>query len=418
MSSPTLILLPRSKSIVIRCLIVNYIRTGTLLPVFDNDPNDIKVVYNALKIIDTRKRNSGSEECVIDVEDCGAAYRFLMALLAATPGRWLLTGTPRLLERPILPLVNFLNANGANIQKSEIGWRIEGCNVHIENIDSIETEETSQFASALMMMNAMCGMRCAVTKKQKAESRRQKAERKTCHAELVSAYPYLQMTKTIMQVEKISNSPLLKLADWSAAVFWIANALLTPNTYYLLKDLHFDNLQGDATIVTWFEQWGLYFSDNKLGIEVKHINHIEIPNQKIDVINTPDIAMILATLAVCYPFELTLSSLKNLNLKESNRLDIMVRELSKFTDVMQHSESQITIQKRVRKLPESFHFDSYNDHRFVMAWSLFKNFGTVEIINSDAIKKSYPDFNHQIYSRSLSTSANVNFPEAHNSPLI
>ncbi|MCL1850370.1 MAG: hypothetical protein FWF70_03035 [Bacteroidetes bacterium] len=376
MSSPTPILLPRSKSIVIRCLVVNYLKTGTLLPVFENDPNDIKVVYNALKIIAERPITSVGEECVIDVQDCGAAYRFLMAVFATTPGKWLLTGTPRLLERPIIPLVNFLNANGANIQKSEIGWYIEGCNLHIENIDSIETGETSQFASALMMMNAVCGMRCEVTKMQKAEDNN----------------PYLLMTKIILQVNDFYNSPLLKLADWSAAVFWLANALLTPNAYYLLKDLHFDKLQGDAAIVTQFEQWGLSFAETEVGIEVKHSNRVEIPKQKIDVTNTPDIAMILATLAVCYPFELTLSGLKNLNLKESNRLGIMVSELSEFTTIVQHSETQITIQKRTRKLPESFHFDSYNDHRFVMAWSLFKNFGTVEIKNPDCIKKSYGFF--------------------------
>jgi 3-phosphoshikimate 1-carboxyvinyltransferase len=358
---------------------VNYIRTGTLLPVFENDPNDIKVVYNALKIITERSKTSIAEECVIDVQDCGAAYRFLMPLLAVTKGNWILTGTLRLLQRPILPLVNFLNANGTKIQKVTQGWRIEGCNVHIENIDSIETEETSQFASALMMI-AVCGMRCAVTKKQKAESRRQKAEGNN---------PYLLMTKTILQVNDFSNLPLLKLADWSASVFWLANALLTPNAYYLLKNLHFDKLQGDATIVTQFEQWGLSFAETEVGIEVKHSNRIEIPKQKIDVTNTPDIAMILATLAVCYPFELTLSGLKNLNLKESNRLDIMVSELSEFTEVIQYSESQITIRKRTKNLPESFHFDSCNDHRFVMAWSLFKNFGTVEIENPDCIKKSY-----------------------------
>ena len=117
--------LPRSKSVVIRCLLINYLKSGTLLPIFENDPNDIKIVYNALKIIDLQKKSRVGEECMIDVRDCGAAYRFLMALLAATKGKWILTGTPRLLQRPILPLVNFLNARGAKIEKTNLGWRID-----------------------------------------------------------------------------------------------------------------------------------------------------------------------------------------------------------------------------------------------------------------------------------------------------
>jgi 3-phosphoshikimate 1-carboxyvinyltransferase len=337
------------------------------LPVFENDSNDIRIVYDALKLID-QKKNSVHEACVIDVEDCGAAYRFLMALLVVTQGKWILTGTPRLLERPILPLVNFLNAHGAKIQQTEKGWHIEGSNVHIENIDSIGTEETSQFLSAIMML---------------PQGERRKTKEKN---------PYLRMTETVLYTEKLVDSPLLKLSDWSAAVFWLANALLTPNAHYLLKDLHFDKLQGDADIVPYFKQWGLAFAENKSGIKVQYANPVKILKQTIDVTHTPDIAMILATLAVCYPFELTLSGLKNLNLKESNRLDIMIHELSKFTTVIQNSETQITIQKRSQKLPESFYFDSYNDHRFVMAWSLFKNFGNVKIENPVCIKKSYPEF--------------------------
>ena len=199
------------------------------------------------------------------------------------------------------------------------------------------------------------------------------------------------MTEEILNVPNFATSFFPKLADWSAAIFWIADALLKPNAHYFLKNLHFDGLQGDAAIIpSFFIKYGLSFQENKLGIEVRHINRVEISKQNIDVTHTPDIAMILATLAVCYPFELTLLGLKNLNLKESKRLDIMIEELSKFTTIEKHSEACITIHKRTRELPAKFCFDSYNDHRFVMAWSLFKNYGTVHITNLECVKKSYP----------------------------
>ena len=367
MSLPIPISLPRSKSIVIRCLIVNYLKTGTLLPVFENDPNDIQIVYNALKTIDLQKQNMVGEACIIDVQDCGAAYRFLMPLLATTPGTWLLRGTNRLLQRPILPLVNFLNEHGANIEKIDLGWRIEGKELQIGDFE-IDTSETSQYASALMMI----------------KGGKEKGEKENKN-------PYIKMTETIINHGGIAyNAPAL--SDWSAATFWLAHALLHPNAHYLLKNLHFDNLQGDANIAPYFKKWGIHFSENEHGIEIKHIHNIKIPKQKIDVTQTPDIAMILAILSVCYPFELTLSGLKNLNLKESNRLDIMVHELSQFTAIDKHSEDAITIHKRTDELPKSFYFDSYNDHRFVMAWSLFGSFGTVDIKNPECVKKSYPDF--------------------------
>ena len=400
MSVPIPISLPRSKSIVIRCLIVNYLKNGTLLPIYDNDPNDIKVVYNALKTISERPKTLVA--CVINVEDCGAAYRFLMAVLATTHGKWLLTGTPRLLERPILPLVNFLNNNGANIQKTDLGWLIEGAKLQIEDCD-IESSETSQYASAIMMVSDSLHSQFSILNSQFSILNSQ------------FSIPYLKLTITILHTQNLST--LLTRADWSAAAFWIANALLTTNAHYLLKDLHFDGLQGDAEMVQWFTEWGLIFTETKYGIEVKHEGlknrqlltakgtklrvkpamtnkerKVEIPPQNIDVTNTPDIAMILATLAVCYPFELTLSGVKNLNLKESNRLDILIHELSKFTHIEAHTQDCITIYKRPQPLPKQFHFESYNDHRFVMAWSLFKNYGTVTIDNANCVKKSYPEF--------------------------
>jgi len=353
---------------------VHYLRTGKLLPVFDDDSNDIKIVFKALTQIDSQKKNSIRGECVIDVEDCGAAYRFLMALLAATPGKWLLNGTQRLLERPILPLVNFLNAHGASIKKTDLGWYIIGRELKIDNIE-IDARETSQFASAVMMMQ---GMKCEVRGKEKGKRRN----------------PYIQMTEAILQLscsDEIIND-ISMLSDWSAAAFWIADALLKPYAYYLLKNLHFDNLQGDAGIVLWFKKCGIAFTENGHGIEVEHVAHIDIPKQQINVIHTPDIAIIIATLSVCYPFELTLSGLKTLNLKESKRLDNMIEELSKFTTINKLSGDSITISKRTKKLPKRFNFDSCNDHRFVMAWTLFKNYGKVKITNTDCIKKSYPSF--------------------------
>jgi len=366
MSSPLTILLPRSKSLVIRCLLINYYRTKTLLPIYESDPNDIKIVYNALKIIDLQRKSSSQEkEQIIDVQDCGAAYRFLMPQLATTKGKWFLTGTPRLLQRPILPLVDFLNEHGAKIMKSPLGWQIEGETLEINSFN-IDTSQTSQYASALLM----CGARNSL---EEIES------------------PYFKMTQTLLINNKLAEEAPY-FSDWSSAIFWLANAILVSDAHYFLKNLYFDGLQGDAGIASWFSKWGLSFSEKEDGIEVKHTQSMNIPKQTIDVQNTPDIAMILAVLSVCYPFELIISGLKNLNLKESNRLDIMRSELSRFTKIKKYSTDTMTIAKRVKKLPMQIYFNSYNDHRFVMAWALFRNFGKVVIKDAECVKKSYPDF--------------------------
>jgi len=355
-------------------MIVNYLKNRILLPVLEEDANDIVIVHNALSVIDSSLKKipqSSNKPNVIDVEDCGAAYRFLMALLAVTEGKWLLTGTTRLLQRPILPLVHFLNSKGARIEKTGSGWLIEGKELHIDSIE-IDTSETSQFASAVMML---------------VGSKNQSSRFNSYGLQ----NPYIKMTQTILN--NFEKQPeMVMFADWSAAIFWFANALLEPNAYYFLENLHFDGLQGDAKIAAWFEKWGVIITEKEKGIEVKHCKKIDIPEQHIDVTQIPDLAPVLAVLSVCYPFQLTLSGLKNLNIKESNRLDIIVKELSKCTEIDKRSEEVITIYKRREELPKTFHLDSYHDHRFVMAWSLFKNFGKVNIQNAKCVRKSYPGF--------------------------
>ena len=106
-----------SKSLYIRKLIYDFLYNDGIGEIPSDSPEDVRVVHQCLTIIS--KANFCSAESAvpqrIDVRDCGAAYRFLMAVLAVTPGQWLLTGTPRLMQRPIDELVQVLCEMGAEI---------------------------------------------------------------------------------------------------------------------------------------------------------------------------------------------------------------------------------------------------------------------------------------------------------------
>jgi 3-phosphoshikimate 1-carboxyvinyltransferase len=56
---------------------------------------------------------------VFDVGPAGTTFRFLTAYFATRPGSQILTGSARMLQRPIGPLVEALNAIGADIQYLE-----------------------------------------------------------------------------------------------------------------------------------------------------------------------------------------------------------------------------------------------------------------------------------------------------------
>src|ERR1700687_5659727 len=60
-------------------------------------------------------RGASGREVELDAGESGTAARFLTAVCAVTPGKFLLTGAPRLRERPMGGLVTALAALGARI---------------------------------------------------------------------------------------------------------------------------------------------------------------------------------------------------------------------------------------------------------------------------------------------------------------
>src|SRR5574344_532639 len=141
-SDNELIEINRSKSILIRCLIANYIYNNAILDITDTDADDVKIVHRCLQAI---RSNIGSTTPItIDVKDCGAAYRFLLSTLAITPGNWFLTGTERLLQRPINPLVEALRRIQADIIQTGSGFYIQGKALKANKL-FIDCSESSQF---------------------------------------------------------------------------------------------------------------------------------------------------------------------------------------------------------------------------------------------------------------------------------
>lgn len=376
--------LPRSKSLVIRYLILNYLYYYQIVDIQDDDAEDVKIVHHALKNVQNRIKQD-SEPTVIDIKDCGAGYRFLMAMLTVVDGKWFLTGTDRVLQRPIDPLVYALRRIGADIEQIENGWLINGNSELCAYSMVIDCTQSSQFASALWLISQKLGSPVI----------------QTTPATFASE-SYLEITKQVWGNFFLDGVPSQIEGDWSAAIYWYADALLHPEKKFSLKNLQYPSVQNDANLVHWFTQWGVETKNNSDGIEIVCPNHHEILPCEISLKNNLDLAPVLAVLAVLFPFELTLTDIDNLDYKESKRGTLLVKTLEQFTEIksIKNSEtdriSSITILKRTTPLPNFIAFDSFNDHRMVMAFQLFSLFTSISIQNSDVVNKSYPLFLKQI----------------------
>ena len=386
--------LPDNKSLRIREMVFSYAMGNDIPPLRDGDCHDVQVTHRALR---TLSMPSSVRPVVVNVEDCGAAYRFLMPLLAATPGRWLLTGTPRLLLRPILPLVDVLLGIGADIERVEDGWLISGKQFrsveacHGASLQSgktdastddglsltIDASQSSQMASALVLAAPLLGLR-------------------GLHLTTtdIPSLSYLRMTLactrdwpvTIPGVE-VPPIPIGASGDWSAALFWFAYARLHPEKEISLSPLSLNSIQGDCVIAQWFNKLKVSISTNDLNV-VLHTEPLDvIPKLMLDVRDCLDTVPVMAALAALLPADITFRNVKNLQFKESDRLQALATQLRPYADI-ELSDNELRVVGKGCPADARPVFDTHHDHRLAMAFLLFGPNATLN--DTDCLRKSYP----------------------------
>lgn len=365
---------PVSKSIVIRELIRDYVHTGIVHRVEPDSCTDILVTAQALRTI--RKHVKSQVETVVDVQDCGSAYRFLLPIMAGTPGEWLLTGTPRLLQRPIEELVDTLVTAGADISRQPDGLHIHGKKLRIRTV-TIDCSRTSQYASALLLAAPLLKLRTMrITPKE------------------VRSSSYINLTQQITRGQvRIFGMPYIKKriglpGDWSAAIFWYAHALLHLKTLEL-GVLSLNSTQGDSIIAQWSTLLGM--ESQQTGPWVTLTPKTELPPaaMTLDVADHPDTVPVLAVLATMLPADITFRHTRNLQYKESDRIRHLTEQLREFADI-EVGEDHFRVAGRPdsRKRMAGCCFRTWHDHRLAMAFLLAVD--PTNLDDTECLDKSYP----------------------------
>lgn len=383
--------LPLSKSISNRALIINALTPGApeLKSVAQCDDTD--AMATALK----------SGETTVDIGAAGTAMRFLTAYFAAKPGcDVILTGSDRMLERPIAPLVDALRSIGADIAYSgKEGFpplHIKGKTLTGGNI-TIDAGISSQYISALMMIAPVLESGLTIT----------------LDGDIISM-PYIRMTASIM--EKYGISPEIEgntitiasgtytapagfevEADWSAASYWFEIQALTCGWTALLG-LHEHSCQGDSGIVDLFRDLGVEtgFETEPLRASLEASPELS-PRFTADLSSTPDVAQTFAVTCAMLGVPFRLSGLRSLRIKETDRIAALSQELLKV-GVMVQTEGDEVIEWDGKRRPvtEIPSFDTYSDHRMAMAFAPVAVFiPGIVIKDAGVVTKSYPEFwNH------------------------
>lgn len=345
----------------------------------------------------------GTDESELDAGPAGTTFRFLTAYLALQPGEQVLTGSDRMKQRPIGPLVDALNSLGADISYLEKeGYppllfkdpHDLGKNYKL----SIPANISSQFISALLMIGPVLPRGIEVT----------------LEGNLVSA-SYLQMTLTMMQdfgIEYSFEGQVITIppqsyqgkrykveSDWSAASYHYANAALADEVSLRLGGLRQNSMQGDSATVLLFNRLGLQTDWDDDGLTITRIGKPEGLLEH-DYILCPDIAQTLAVVTGGLGIHGLFTGLETLSIKETDRIAALRDELAKVgvhfgkmpPRFSQESRKQFYAVDGKAEWSDPPLFETYHDHRMAMAFAPLGMIAPVMIKDPKVVGKSYPDF--------------------------
>lgn len=384
----TKIELPGSKSESNRLLILKALHNRELDIMGLSESDDTVLLQ---KILD-----NDLKEGVVDCHMAGTSYRFLLAYFASMPGcDVLLTGAPRMLERPIGPLVAALRNLGADITyMGKDGYppvRIQGKDL-TEHYVEIDGSTSSQFISALMLIGTKMksGLHIRITGRQVSVPyiylTASTLQRLGFHVSI--QLPDITILPATIKVSRVRVEP-----DWSAASYWYLVALLSKEAEIFLPGLRIPSMQGDSALRGYFDMLGVETVYLGSGIRLFRNSMREINSEALflNFIDTPDIAQTIAVALAASGIKGYLTGLNTLRIKETNRIEALVNELSKFSVQCEFGNDCIRLNGGFT-FAENTLINTYGDHRMAMAFAPLGIFGKIFIEHPGVVSKSYPNF--------------------------
>ena len=385
--------LPASKSISNRALIMHALSGRPILPQNLSNCDDTRVMVRALT--DMPKN--------IDVRAAGTAMRFMTAYLSCRKGEHTLTGTQRMRQRPIKPLVEALRYLGAKIEyEAKEGYppiRIYGKPLEGGNVE-MPGGISSQFISALLMIGPSLkkGLELKMTGQ-------------------IASRPYIDLTLCMMReygakaewtdIDAISVKPgqynigqYTIESDWSAASYWYEMVALSndPDATIELEGLSENSKQGDSVVRHIFSLLGVktVFSKHPAGqltkVTLKKLR-TRLPKLEYDFVNSPDLAQTLVVTCAMMGVPFYFKGLSSLRIKETDRIEALKKEMAKLGFVLREMDEGELAWDGMRCRPSDEAIDTYEDHRMALA------FAPVALVNKEVkinqpgvVSKSYPQF--------------------------
>lgn len=320
--------------------------------------HDAGKMIAAVKGADPSARKEVSMHC----RESGSTLRFMLPVCALSEAPATLTGSGRLMQRPLTIYEDIFGAQGISFERTGSAVSIKGSLRGGEY--SMPGDVSSQFVSGLLFALPLCGEDSLIIQEGNIESR-----------------PYIDMTIQALgehgiEVARQSEASLAiaggrryRAADTVVEGDW-SNAANLMALGAEVTGVDPESLQGDKACAGFFSQ-------------------LDEGRAEIDIADCPDLGPVLMAYAALR-HGAVISGTKRLRYKESDRGSVMKEELAKCGVEISIADDSITVGCGARAPKETL--CGHNDHRIVMALSVVSAVTGGSIDGAEAVSKSFPDY--------------------------
>lgn len=338
----------------------------------------------------------------LDVGNSGTTTRLISGILAAQDFTSRLDGDNSLRKRPMGRIINPLSMMGAQI----ISMRDNDCvplmvtGKKLYGIDYISPVASAQVKSAILLAGLYADGMTKVTEPYLSRN----------HSELMlksfgADINTVDTTVTISPASKLCGQKVNVPGDISSAAYFIVAGLIVPGSEILIKNVGINptragiidvvkDMGGDITLLNRRFLTGEETAD--ILVKSSDLKGTEIGGKIIPALI--DEIPVIAVLACFADGRTVIKDAHELKVKESNRIDVMVKNLS-----LMGADITATDDGMIINGGNPLHgavIDSSYDHRIAMSFTIagLNSDGETEISGDEIVNISYPGFYNDINS--------------------
>jgi len=349
----------------------------------------------------------------MNVGESGTTCRLMAGVVAAIPGIYRIHGEGRMHDRPVRHMTDALIQQGVRVtfeEKDGYPPLVMSSPGLVGGEVAINLEQSSQYLSGLLLaaplakgtttirligrtiaswpyvaltLDSMLRFGVPV-----AVERRQLDEWKPCtHAQAAGCAP--SDIRLIVHPAPYRAGNMRVEGDWSNASYFLA-AGAVGKAPVCIRGLNKNSSQGDRFMLDILEGMGarILWEDDAVTVFPSKLR-----GASLDMNSCPDIVPTVAAMAAFASGETIITGAAHLALKECDRIQGPVTELTKAGVNIEARPDGMVIHGNSGLLPRSAELCAYGDHRMAMSLSLLELGGiTVSLDNPGCVAKSFPGF--------------------------